>query len=75
MKGWELWRYGVRSDEELERHSQCTAMSARTGPARGVEGQWERDALRLSQKTGGKVSLGGRLGPTVQGEDDLPEKW
>ena len=65
---------GGRSDEELERHSQCTAMSARTGPARGVEGQWERDALRLSQKTGGKVSLGGRLGPTVQGEDDLPEK-
>ena len=69
----EIW--GGRSDEELERHSQRTAVSARTGPAWGVEGQWERDALRLSQKTGGKVSLGSRLGPTVQGEDDLPEKW
>lgn len=69
----EIW--GGRSDEELERHAQRTAVSARTGARPGVEGQWERDALRLSQKTGGKGSLGGRLGPTVQGEDDLPEKW
>lgn len=65
--------WGSRSDEELERHSQHTAVRARTGAHSGWRGSGESDVLRLSLKTGGRVSSGAD-GPTV-GEDDLREKW
>lgn len=53
---------GGRSDEEL-RHSQRTALRARTGAHSGWRGSGERDALRLSLKTGGRVSSGADLDP------------
>lgn len=44
---------------------------ASTGKWRGSRERWP---VRLSLRAGRKVSLWSRLGPTVQQEDDLPEK-
>ena len=54
---------GGRSDDELERYSQHTAMRARTGAHSGWRGSGESDVLRLSLKTRGRVSSGADLDP------------